>query len=140
MALVEVNDLVKHFPVRGGILNRVVAKVNAVNGVSFKIEKGEVFGIVGESGCVNSTLGKTLIRLIESTDGTVGSKQGLLNHIVDFDLRSELRPQSITHQTRKARTVRIRDRIEGRAIAALRAANQGTLGWWVVHDRGHLNR
>jgi len=71
MALVEVEDLVKHFPVRGGILNRVVAKVNAVNGVSFSIEKGEVLGVVGESGCGKSTLGKTLIRLIESTGGSI---------------------------------------------------------------------
>ncbi len=71
MALVEVEDLVKHFPVRGGILNRVIAKVNAVNGVSFTIEKGDVLGVVGESGCGKSTLGKTLIRLIESTGGSI---------------------------------------------------------------------
>ncbi len=71
MALIEVDNLVKHFPVRGGVLNRVVGNVHAVNGVSFAIEKGEILGVVGESGCGKSTLGKTLIRLIESTGGGI---------------------------------------------------------------------
>ena len=71
MALLEVKNIVKHFPVKGGVLNRVVRKVHAVNGVSLDIEKGETLGIVGESGCGKSTLGKVVIRLLEATEGSV---------------------------------------------------------------------
>jgi oligopeptide transport system ATP-binding protein len=69
--LVRVEDLVKHFPKRGGILNRVIAKVHAVNGVSFTIRKGETLGVVGESGCGKSTLGKVMVRLHEPTSGKI---------------------------------------------------------------------
>ena len=71
MPLLEVKDLVRHFPVRGGLMNRVQRKVHAVNGVSFSIARGETVGIVGESGCGKSTLGKTLLRLGEPTSGTI---------------------------------------------------------------------
>lgn len=71
MEFVKVDNLVKHFPVRGGVLNKVVANVQAVNGVSLQIDKGETLGVIGESGCGKSTLGKTMIRLIEPTSGIV---------------------------------------------------------------------
>ncbi len=69
--LVEVKDLVKYFPVRGGLLQRTVAHVQAVDGVSFAIREGETLGLVGESGCGKTTIGRTMLRLIEPTSGEV---------------------------------------------------------------------
>jgi peptide/nickel transport system ATP-binding protein/oligopeptide transport system ATP-binding protein len=69
--LVEVNDLVKYFPVRAGLLQRVVNHLKAVDGVSFVVKKGETLGLVGESGCGKTTVGRTMLRLIEPTSGTI---------------------------------------------------------------------
>ena len=69
--LLEVNNLVKHFPVRGGLLQRVVAQVRAVEDVSFHIYDGETFGLVGESGCGKTTVGRTILRLVPATGGSV---------------------------------------------------------------------
>lgn len=69
--LIEIKELVKYFPVRGGLLQRVVAWVKAVDNVSFNIRKGETVGLVGESGCGKTTIGRTMLRLIEPTSGSV---------------------------------------------------------------------
>jgi len=69
--LVEVRDLVKHFPIRGGILQRTVGYVQAVEGVSFQVRRGETLGLVGESGCGKTTVGRLLLRLIEPTSGSI---------------------------------------------------------------------
>jgi oligopeptide/dipeptide ABC transporter ATP-binding protein len=69
--LVQVKNLVKYFPVRGGLLQRVVAYVRAVEDVSFTVREGETFGLVGESGCGKTTVGRTLLRLIPATSGQV---------------------------------------------------------------------
>ena len=69
--LLEVKDLVKYFPVRGGVFSRVRNYVRAVDGVSFDLEPGETLGLVGESGCGKSTTGRAILRLIEPTSGEV---------------------------------------------------------------------
>jgi peptide/nickel transport system ATP-binding protein/oligopeptide transport system ATP-binding protein len=69
--LVDVQHLVKYFPVRAGLLQRVVNQVRAVEDVSFFVKKGETLGLVGESGCGKTTVGRTMIRLIEPTSGSV---------------------------------------------------------------------
>jgi peptide/nickel transport system ATP-binding protein/oligopeptide transport system ATP-binding protein len=69
--LVEVKNLVKYFPVRAGLLQRVVAHVQAVDNVSFAVRKGETLGLVGESGCGKTTVGRSMLRLIEPTAGEV---------------------------------------------------------------------
>jgi peptide/nickel transport system ATP-binding protein/oligopeptide transport system ATP-binding protein len=69
--LIEVSNLVKYFPVRGGVLQRVQAWVQAVDDVSFNIRKGETLALVGESGCGKTTVGRTILRLIEPTEGSV---------------------------------------------------------------------
>jgi oligopeptide transport system ATP-binding protein len=69
--LLRVSELVKNFPVKGGILGRAVDQVHAVDGVSFDLNPGETLGLVGESGCGKSTTGRCILRLIEPTSGEV---------------------------------------------------------------------
>ncbi|MCB9144887.1 MAG: dipeptide ABC transporter ATP-binding protein [Anaerolineales bacterium] len=69
--LLVVDNLVKYFPVRSGLLQRVNAWVQAVDKVSFAVKKGETLGLVGESGCGKTTVGRTLLRLVEPTSGSV---------------------------------------------------------------------
>lgn len=71
MSLLQVQDLKTHFPIRAGILQRTVAHVRAVDGVTFEIRQGECVGLVGESGCGKTTLGRTLLHLIEPTAGEI---------------------------------------------------------------------
>jgi len=69
--ILDVRDLKTHFPVKRGVLKRTVAHVKAVDGVSFVVNEGETLGLVGESGCGKTTVGRTLLRLIPATAGTV---------------------------------------------------------------------
>src|SRR5690606_17061312 len=80
--LLEVRNLKKYFPIKGGVFGRTVNWFKAVDNVSFTLRKGRTLGLVGESGCGKTTLGRTLLRLIEPTEGEV-----LYNgeNIVEYD-------------------------------------------------------
>ena len=67
--ILEVKNLVKHYPIKAGVLQKTVGQVRSVDGVSFSINRGQTFGLVGESGCGKTTIGRTLIRLVEPTSG-----------------------------------------------------------------------
>jgi oligopeptide/dipeptide ABC transporter ATP-binding protein len=87
-ALLEVKGLKKHFPILGGLLRRQIATVYAVDGVDFEVMPGEIFSLVGESGCGKTTLGRSILRLVEPTEGSV-MFQG---HDVTKLSQEELRP------------------------------------------------
>ncbi len=96
--LIEVQDLVKHFPVKGGLLQRVQGWVKAVDGVSFTIRRGETLGLVGESGCGKTTVGRTLLRLIEPTAGKVFFEGRDLAQLDDGDLKPLRREMQLIFQ------------------------------------------
>jgi peptide/nickel transport system ATP-binding protein len=104
--LLEVRDLVKHFEIRGGLLGvSRLGAVRAVDGVSFSVRRGETLGLVGESGCGKTTLGKVVLSLIPATSGTV-----LINGKIVFDIPTKAQAK----QGRKKVTV------HGRAMKELR--------------------
>lgn len=84
--LVVIKDLVKYFPVRAGVMQRVKAWVQAVDKVSFTIKEGETLGLVGESGCGKTTVGRAMLRLIEPTSGSV---------FINGEDIVQMRPQSL---------------------------------------------
>jgi oligopeptide/dipeptide ABC transporter ATP-binding protein len=88
MALLEVENLKKYFPVRKGLLSRTVGEVRAVDGVSFTINRGETLGLVGESGCGKTTVGRTILRLIEPTAGRVSFNGENLLELNGAELRN----------------------------------------------------
>ena len=90
--VMEVKNLKKYFPIRAGMFGRVVGQVRAVDGVSFRIRRGTTMGLVGESGCGKTTIGKTLLRLNDKTSGSVLFKGQELFDLSHSELR-KIRPQ-----------------------------------------------
>lgn len=96
--LLEVKNLVTQFPVKGGIFGRTVDHFKAVNDVSFSIKKGKTLGLVGESGCGKTTLGRSILRLIEPASGTILYDGKDITHIYGEELRLLRRKMQIIFQ------------------------------------------
>jgi peptide/nickel transport system ATP-binding protein/oligopeptide transport system ATP-binding protein len=96
--LLEVRDLVKHFPVNAGVLQRTVGWVKAVDGVSFEVRRGETLGLVGESGCGKTTVGRVVLRLIEPTAGSIEVDGQDITKLRGRDLKAYRRRMQIIFQ------------------------------------------
>jgi len=96
--LVEVENLTKYFPVRGGVLQRTVAEVKAVENVSFAVKRGETLGMVGESGCGKTTIGRMLLRLIDPTSGSIRFEGRDILKLKGADLKALRREMQIIFQ------------------------------------------
>ncbi|MBT2694287.1 dipeptide ABC transporter ATP-binding protein [Bacillus sp. ISL-55] len=89
--LLELQDVKKHFPIKSGLLQKTVGHIKAVDGINLKVNKGETLGIVGESGCGKSTVGRTIIRLYEPTDGKIIFNGRDISHLSESELRKDVR-------------------------------------------------
>ncbi len=98
MSLIEIRNLKKYFPVGGGLFSRRKGEVRAVDGVDLAINEGETLGLVGESGCGKSTLGRTLLRLIEPTEGEINFQGKNLLKLSPRELRDMRREMQIIFQ------------------------------------------
>ena len=96
--LLQVNDLKKHFPIRGGLFSTITGYVFAVDGISFTINKGETLALVGESGCGKSTVGKALLRLFDLTSGQVVLDGTRIDQLSDSALRPMRRRIQVVFQ------------------------------------------
>ncbi|HZN30572.1 MAG TPA: dipeptide ABC transporter ATP-binding protein [Xanthobacteraceae bacterium] len=96
--VLEVKDLKKHFPIQKGLLRRTAGHVFAVDGVSFSIAPGETLGLVGESGCGKSTVGRTVLRLIEPTAGSITLDGEDITRLGKVELRPYRRRMQIIFQ------------------------------------------
>ena len=98
MALLEVNNLKKYYPMYSGVMKRLTGYYKAVDDISLSIDAGETYGLVGESGCGKTTVGKSILRLIEPTAGKILLDQRDISAMNDKELRAERKNMQIIFQ------------------------------------------
>jgi oligopeptide transport system ATP-binding protein len=98
MSLLEIYNLKKHFPIKSGLLSRHMGDVKAVDGVTLNVEDGETLGLVGESGCGKTTLGRIILRLIEPTDGKIVFEDREITSLDFSEMRDMRRRMQIIFQ------------------------------------------
>ena len=96
--LLGVKHLKKHFPIKGGVFSKTIGYVYAVDDINFTLDKGETLGLVGESGCGKSTTGRTILRLIEPTDGMIAFEGQDITHLDKSAMRALRREMQIIFQ------------------------------------------
>jgi len=123
--ILAVKNLKKYFPIRGGILLRTIGHVLAVDGVSFNIRRGETLGLVGESGCGKTTVGKTVLKLMAPTAGEIRLKSRDITHLEGSQLRSVRREMQMIFQDPYSS---LNPRMSARDIVAEPMENYGLAG------------
>ena len=96
--ILEVRNLKKHFPIRRGLFSRSVGAVRAVDGLSFHVGAGETLGLVGESGCGKSTVGRLILRLIDPTEGEISLSGRRIDRLSQAEMRPERRQLQVVFQ------------------------------------------
>ncbi|MBV9858998.1 MAG: dipeptide ABC transporter ATP-binding protein [Alphaproteobacteria bacterium] len=130
--LLSVRDLVKHFPVRKGLLRRAVGQVHAVDGISFEIGRGETLGLVGESGCGKSTAGKAILKLIEPTSGEIRIGKTRIDRLSRAEMRPFRRQLQVVFQDPYSS---LNPRLKVRDIIAEPLVNYGVAAGPALEDR-----
>ncbi|HYP35075.1 MAG TPA: ATP-binding cassette domain-containing protein, partial [Stellaceae bacterium] len=130
--LLSVRGLVKHFPVRKGLLQRAVGQVHAVDGISFDIAEGETLGLVGESGCGKSTAGKTILKLIDPTEGEIRINGERIDGLSRGGMRSYRRQLQVVFQDPYSS---LNPRLRIRDIIGEPLVNYGVFGGRELEDR-----
>ena len=123
--LLQVNQLRKYFPIRGGVFNRVVKSVQAVNDISFEVGRGEVVGLVGESGSGKTTVGRTVLRLEDATAGSIDFDGSDITHLSRPQMRRFRKRMQIVFQDPYA-SLNPREKIRTVLSHALAVHNIGT--------------